>query len=82
MRLTKSRGATQSWRSATTTDFKIDNKHGTTTRGALLFRNSWGPSWGDKGYGWLPYEYVLRGLAIDWWVLLEEKWVNTGEFGI
>ncbi len=61
---------------------KIDNKHGTTTRGALLFRNSWGPSWGDGGYGWLPYEYVLRGLAIDWWVLLEEKWVNTGEFGI
>jgi len=25
---------------------------------------------GEKGYGWLPYEYVLEGLADDWWSLL------------
>ncbi|HGZ70764.1 MAG TPA: cysteine protease [Nitratifractor sp.] len=62
---------------------EIKNRRcGTTTKGALLIRNSWGTGWGDAGYGWLPYEYVLHGYAHDFWSMLSMKWVDTGEFGL
>jgi C1A family cysteine protease len=52
------------------------------TEGALLVRNSWSTGWGQKGYGWLPNDYVLKGLAQDWWSLAKMDWMETGAFGL
>jgi C1A family cysteine protease len=55
---------------------------GAQTKGALLIRNSWGTAWGQGGYGWLPYQYVLKGIAEDFWSLIKNEWIETGAFKV
>jgi C1A family cysteine protease len=63
---------------------KIRNRHaeGPETVGALRIQNSWSRKWGDKGFGWVPYKFVLRGRAKDFWTLIKTDWIETGEFQI
>jgi hypothetical protein len=58
-----------------------DERRIRSSRGALLVRPSWGPEWGDDGSGWLPFDYVRRGLVADIWTLLRPRWLASGEFG-
>lgn len=52
------------------------------TRGALLIRSCWGESWGEAGYGWLPYAFVEQQLATCFWTLICKDWLESGEFRI
>lgn len=40
------------------------------SKNVLIVRNSWGAKWGDAGYFYLPYDYLNKGYAYDFWVLV------------
>ena len=52
-----------------------DNRQIGDSKGALKIRNSWGAAWGERGYGWLPYDYVIQGLTSDYWTIFSQDYV-------
>jgi C1A family cysteine protease len=47
-------------------------------KGVWIMQNSWGILWGDKGYFYLPYNYLLSStLAGDMWQITKVRVLNT-----
>jgi C1A family cysteine protease len=61
-------------------DYKISHPDGTTTVGAFKFANWWGSKWGDNGFGYIPYEYFRKGIAVDCWTIMTTEWVDLAQF--
>ncbi len=55
------------------------NNHFGRGQHALLIRSSWGTQWGDNGNGWLPIAFLRSQLAREFWTLMSQRWLDSGD---
>jgi len=61
-------------------DYEICHPNGRKTLGAFKFANWWGKNWGQNGFGWIPYDFIKMGIAVDWWTLMTAEWIDLSPF--
>ena len=57
----------------------FDDKQLAASKGAFRVYCPWGNDWGDQGFGWLPYKFVERSIAVDFWTIIMPEWITAGE---
>lgn len=56
-----------------------DDQQLAASRGAFRVYCPWGNDWGEQGFGWLPYTFVERRVALDFWTIIKPEWAHSGE---
>jgi hypothetical protein len=57
----------------------FDDKQLSASRGAFRVYCPWGSNWGEQGFGWLPYTFAERRMALDFWTIMKPEWATSGE---